>query len=454
MKLVVLGAGPGGYGAAARAAQLGAEVTIIEKTEVGGTCLNWGCIPTKSIIASAAAYDRAKKLSEFGIILNGEITPDICRIIDRKNRIVSTQIKGIRSFFKSRGINLIEGNGRILSPEKLTVTMQDGSGQEISADRIIIATGSRPAALEGLEYDGQRILSSDHAINIESIPKSIAIIGAGVIGSEFACILRQLGSEVTIIEMMPRALMTEDDEISAIFTRELKKMKIRLITGSKVERVQKNSSSVALELSNGEALEVEKVLVSIGRALNTKNIGLDNADITTGHRGIIPVNEKLETDAANIYAVGDITGKMMLAHLATKQGNIAAENACGRHSSIDYSCVPAGIFTTPEIGSVGIREHEAVEKGINIKVGRFQYRTLGKAHADGDITGLIKIISNASTDRVLGMHIIGAHASDLVHEGALAINSGLKTKDIASTIHAHPTLAEGIMEAAEDLDSI
>ncbi|MDX9714160.1 MAG: dihydrolipoyl dehydrogenase [Dissulfurispiraceae bacterium] len=453
MKLVILGAGPGGYGAAARAARLGAEVTVIEKSQVGGTCLNWGCIPTKSIAASAAAYDRAKRLSDFGILLKGDLTPDMRQIIERKNRVVSTQIKGIHAFFKSKGIKIIEGRGKILSPDRLSVELADGSRQELHADKIIIATGSRPAALPGMEYDGEKILSSDHAVNMEFIPDSMAIIGAGVIGSEFACIFRQLGAEVTMIEMMPRALMTEDEEISGIFMRELKKMKIRLITGAKTEKITKNDNTVSLELSSGDSLTVQKVLVSIGRALNTADIGLENTDIKPTPKGVIHVDEHLRTASDNIYAVGDITGKMMLAHLATRQGVIAAENACGLNPAISYTCVPAGVFTSPEIGSAGLREEEAKERGLDIKVGRFQYRTLGKAHADGNITGLIKIISDVHTDKVLGMHIIGAHAADLVHEGALAINAGLKTSDIADTIHAHPTLAEGIMEAASDIAS-
>lgn len=450
MKLVVIGAGPGGYVAAIRAAQLGAEVSLIEKDEVGGTCLNWGCIPTKSIIASARAFENTKRLSEFGIHLNGEISPDINKIIERKNRIVSTQIKGIRSLLKSRGIKLIEGSGSIASPGRVVVKRAEGVEEHIDADRIILATGSRPAPLTFMPFDNSRILSSNDAVNLKEIPPSIVIIGAGVIGCEFACIFSQLGSEVTIVEMMPGALITEDTEISQLFERELKKMKIKLITNAAVQNAE-TSSSVTLRLKDGRTVKAEKALVSIGRALNTEGLGLENAGIIPEARGVISINEKMQTSSENIYAIGDITGKMMLAHVASRQGIIAAENACGSSSVMDYSCIPAGIFTTPEIGSVGLREKDAAQKNIDIKVGRFQFRALGKAHAEGEIAGLIKIISDASTDRVLGMHIIGPHASDLVHEGALAIRSGLATSDIAATIHAHPTFAEGLMEAAEDL---
>ncbi|MCE5312169.1 MAG: dihydrolipoyl dehydrogenase [Nitrospiraceae bacterium] len=451
MKLVVIGAGPGGNEAAIRAAQLGAEVTLIEKDEVGGTCLNWGCIPTKSIIASAQAFDKAKKLSEFGIAVNGDITADIAKIIERKNKVVSIQIKGIRSQLKSHGIRLIEGIASIAAPDKVAIKKKDGYEESLEADRIILATGSTPAPLPFMPFDGTRILSSDDAVNLQSIPSSIIVIGAGVIGCEFACIFRQLGSEVTIVEMMPRALMTEDEEITRLFERELKKMKIRLITSAAVKKAETGSSSVTLHLGDGSTVTAEKVFVSIGRKLNTEGLGLENAGITPGAKGAIQVNEKMQTSSENIYAIGDITNKIMLAHVASKQGIVAAENACGKSALMDYSCIPAGVFATPEIGSVGLRENQAAEKGIDIKVGRFQFRALGKSHAEGDITGFIKIIAEASSDRVLGMHIIGPHASDLVHEGALAINARLTARDIAATVHAHPTFAEGLMEAAEDL---
>lgn len=451
MRLTIIGSGPGGYVAALKASQLGAHITVIEDIEVGGTCLNRGCIPTKALIASAEAFHKAKNLGDFGVEVTGEITANLSKMIERKNKVVSTQVKGIRSLFKSWGVNLIEGRGMILTPEKVEVQKKDNTTEIVETDKIIIATGSRPAQIPIFPIDGEHIMSSDDALNIKDIPKSLIIIGAGVIGCEFACIFRELGTEVTMVEMMPRAVSTEDPEISEILEKELKKKKIKLMTEAKVEKVEGKHDGVHVYLSGGKELVAEKLLVSIGRALNTDNIGLEAIGIKKGVRGEILVNEKMETNIEGIYAIGDVTGGILLAHTASKQGIVAAFNACGKEKIYDSSVVPAAIFTSPEIGSVGLREHQAQERGINIKTGRFQFRALGKAHAMGEIAGMIKVVADVDTDKVLGVHIIGPHASDLVHEGALAIKAGLTVKEIADMIHAHPTLAEGLMEAAEDV---
>ena len=451
MKVTILGAGPGGYVAAIRAAQLGAEVTVIEESEVGGTCLNWGCIPTKTLIASAELLHKIKKAESFGLNLEGTVSPDIGKIVDRKNKVVSTQVKGIRGLFKSWGVNIIEGRGVIVDPKKIAVTHKDGSTDEVEADKIIIATGSRPAQIPVFPFDGKRIISSDNAISPESIPESLLIIGAGVIGCEFAFIYKEFGAAVTMVEMMPNAVSTEDEEISQVLERELKKNKIKLMTGTSVEKVDVNDNGVTVILGDRKTIEVEQVLVSIGRSVNTKNIGLEAIGVETGQRGEIKVNSMMETNIEGVYAIGDVTGGIMLAHLASKEGMVAVENAMGGSAEVNYNVVPAAIFTSPEIGSVGIREKDAVEKGLKYKVGRFQFRGLGKSHAMGEIAGLFKIISDEESDKILGAHIIGAHASDMIHEVALAMEKGLTTKDIAHTIHAHPTLAEGVMEAAEDV---
>lgn len=451
MRITVLGAGPGGYVAALKAARLGAEVTVVEENEVGGTCLNWGCIPTKTLIASAEVLHKVNNAKSFGLELEGTISPNIEKIVERKNKVVGVQTKGIRGLFKSWGVNFIEGRGVIVDPKKVKVTLKDGTEQDVESDKIIIATGSKPAQIPVFPFDGTRILSSDHAINPDSIPKSLLIVGAGVIGCEFAFIYKQFGSDVTMVEMMPNAVSTEDEEISQILERELKKNKIKLLTDTSVEKVDVKEDGVSVQLSNGKTVEAEKVLVSIGRAVNSKDIGLESVGITTGKRGDIPVDSKMQTNVEGIYAIGDVVGGIMLAHLASKQGMVAAENAMGGNTEVNYNVIPAAIFTSPEIGSVGLREKQAVEKGLKYKVGRFQFRGLGKAHAMGEIAGLFKIIADKETDKILGAHIIGAHASDLIHEVAIAMEKGLTVKDIAHTIHAHPTLAEGIMEAAEDV---
>jgi dihydrolipoamide dehydrogenase len=451
MKIAILGAGPGGYVAAIRAAQLGADVTVIEENEVGGTCLIWGCIPTKTLIASAEALHKVKNAASYGLDLDGRATPNIEKIVERKNKVVGVQVKGIRGLFNSWGVTLIEGRGTIISPKKIKVTLKDGSTKEIDTDKIIISTGSRPAQIPVFPFDGKRILSSDHAINPDSIPGSLLIVGAGVIGCEFAFIYKEFGSDVTMVEMMPNAVSTEDAEISQILERELKKNKIKLLTGTSVEKVDVREGGVSVRLSNGKDLEAEKILVSIGRSVNSNDIGLEEIGVNKGQRGEIIVNSRMETNVEGVYAIGDVVGGIMLAHLASKEGIVAVENAMGGNSEMNYNVVPAAIFTSPEIASVGLREKQAEEKGINYRVGRFQFRALGKAHAMGEIAGLFKIIAEEGSDKILGAHIIGPHASDLIHEIALAMEKGLTAKDIAHTIHAHPTLAEGVMETAEDV---
>ncbi len=451
MNLAIIGAGPGGYVAALKASQLGAKVTVIESEEVGGTCLNWGCIPTKAIIASAEALHKARNLENFGIDLSGSVSPNLSKIMERKEKIVSTQIKGIKSLFKSWGINLIAGKAKLLSPKKIEIQKNNGISEIIDAEHIIIATGSRPAQLPLFPFDGDNILSCNDALEIKSIPKSIIIIGAGVIGSEFAFIFSELGTEVTMFEMMPRAISTEDHEISDILQKEFKKRKIKLFTGIKIEKLEIKSDGIHVCSGNGKEFVSEKLLVSIGRSFNTNGIGLEDAGVSLGQKGEITVNGRMETNVPGVYAIGDVTGGMLLAHKASEEGIVAAYNACGIDRMIDYSVVPAAIFTSPEIGSVGLRQHQAEEMGIEFKTGHFQFRTLGKAHAMGEITGIFKVIADAKTDKILGVHIIGPHASDLIHEGALAMKGGMTATDVADMIHAHPTLSEGFREAAGDV---
>jgi dihydrolipoamide dehydrogenase len=451
-KLTIIGAGPGGYVAAIRAAQKGAHVTVIEEAEVGGTCLNWGCIPTKTLIASAEALERVRSAAAYGIEVSGEVKFSLEKIKERKDRVVSTQVKGIRALFKSWGVNLIEGRGLLKSANLVRVVQKDGTAQDLATDKVIIATGSRPASLPGIPVDGECVLTSDDAVRLKRIPESLLIIGAGVIGAEFAFIYRAFGAEVTMVEMLPRALATEDEEISIIIEREMKKAKINLVLNTKIESLLKEpDGAMAATLSNGQQIRAAQVLVSIGRSMNSEDLGLEDVGVGKGKRGEIVVNERMETSLAGVYAIGDVTGKMMLAHVASRQGVVAVENALGGSSRMDYGVVPAGIFTMPEVGSVGLREKQALELGIRHKVGRFQYRGLGKAHAMGEITGMVKIVVDEATDKVLGVHMCGAHATDLIHEGALAIQMGATSQQLGSMIHAHPTLAEALMEAAEDV---
>ncbi len=451
MRLAVIGSGPGGYVAAIKAAQLGARVTVIEDDEVGGTCLNWGCIPTKTIIASCELLSKTKELDKFGLDLNGTVVPNLARIIERKNKVVGIQVKGIRALFKSWGIGLIEGRGVLTSPREVEVTLKDGGTERIDTERVILATGSRPAQIPSLPFDGRNVLSSSDMLGLSEIPKSLLVVGAGVIGSEFACIFRELGSDVTMVEMADRAVATEDLEISALLEKELKKKKIRLLAGVSVGKTEIREDGVHAFLSDGRELSAEKVLVAVGRAFNSDRLGLDTVGVTRGRRGEVLVNARMETNVPGVYAIGDLTGGMLLAHKASKEGIVAAKNIMGLAEEMAYDVVPSAIFTSPEIASVGLREQEAEAKGIPIRTGHFEFRALGKAHAIGEIAGFVKIIADEQTDRIRGAHVIGPHASDLIHEMAVAMRTGRTVREVAATIHAHPTLSEGIMEAAEAL---
>lgn len=449
MKLAIIGAGPGGYVAALKAAQLGAEVTVIESGEVGGVCLNWGCIPTKTLSASAELLLKAREMESFGIELKGEIVPNIEKIMQRKNKVVETQIKGIKGLFKSWGVKLVQGRGKLKSPSQVEVEKSDGSSEVLDADRIILSTGSRPCSIPTFPFDGVNILSSDNVLTITKIPKSMLIVGAGVIGCEFGGIFNAMGTEITMFEMLDRAVATEDTEISELLTREFKKRKIKIITSVKVEKVEVKPDGVHAFTSDGKEYVGEKLLVSIGRTLNTERLGLEEIGVEKGKRGEILVNDKMETNVKGVYAIGDCVGKILLAHVASTQGIVAAKNACGGDDTMDYDTVPAAIFTHPEIASVGLREFQAKEKGLEVITGQFPYRALGKAHAMGEIAGFVKLVADRKTDRLLGGHIIGAHAADLVHEVAVSIKNGLTVRQVAHAIHAHPTLSEGVMEAAE-----
>jgi len=450
--LTIIGAGPGGYVAAIRAAQMGARVTVIEDDEVGGACLNRGCIPTKTLIASAEALERVRNASTFGVEVSGDVKYSLDKIRERKDNVIQTQVKGIKGLFKSWGVTLIQGRGSVLSPDVVRAVRKDGTTQDIKSDKVIIATGSRPAKLPGFPFDGETVMTSDEAVQMKSVPKSLLIIGAGVIGCEFAFIYRALGAEVTMAEMLPHAISTEDEELSEIIERELKKAKIKLRVNVRVERLEKSGDGLLkAHLSNNEEFTTEKVLISIGRSMNSENIGLEAVGISKGKRGEIVVDDKMETNVTGVYAVGDVTGTIMLAHVASHQGLVAVDNALGGDTKMDYSVVPAGIFTMPEVGSVGLREKQAIEKGLKVKVGRFPFRGLGKAHAMGEIVGMAKVITDSATDKVIGVHLCGAHATDMIHEGALAIKMGATARQLGEMIHAHPTLAEALMEASEDI---
>lgn len=447
--VVIIGGGPGGYVSAIKAAQRGAKVAVVEKAELGGVCLNRGCIPTKALLASVEALRTARRLDEFGIAMSGELKPDICAMQARMRKVVDTLVKGIAGLFKANKVTLLRGEGLIVSKDRVQVS-ENGKKQELQAERIIIATGSRPAVLPGLEPDGKKVLNSDHILEYPAIPASILIIGAGAIGCEWGCLFSALGSQVTIVEMMERVLPLEDEEMSQIIEREFKKQKMKVKTGVKISKLIRETDKVRAELDNGDTVEAEIALVSIGRARNTDKIGLENIGVKVNSASAVEVNEKMETSVEGIYAIGDVVPTPMLAHVASAEGIVSAINATGGEARMDYTAVPSCTFTYPEVGGVGMREWELKKKGMAYKVGRFDFRALGKAHASGEISGRVKVLADEN-DVVIGVHIVGHSAPELIHEGAVAVRNKLTVEQLISTIHAHPTFSEAILEASEDI---
>jgi len=447
--VVIIGAGPGGYVAAIRAAQLGGRVAIVERNKIGGTCLNWGCIPTKALYYSAKALEAARHASDFGVNV-GEVSFDLSKAIDRKDSVVKKLVGGIEQLLKGNKIEVIRGDGFVESAGKVSVKKADGTAEELSCKAVIIATGSEPALIPAFNIDRENILTSTEMLDLRKVPESLLVIGGGVMGCEFASIYSSFGSRVIIVELLPTILSTEDKMVSRVIAKRYKETGVEVLTEVQVESVVAKDGQVKTTLKDGREFITEKVMVAIGRSFNSTGIGLDKIGVAV-EKGRVTVDEKMETTVRGIYAIGDVTGKMLLAHVASVQGIVAANNAMGKEAKMDYSVIPAGIFTDPEIASVGLREKEAEAKGMEVAVGRFPYAASGKALGMGYTDGFVQIVSDPATDKVLGCSIVGAHATDLIGEVALAMKTGATVKDITETIHAHPTLPEIVMEAAEDV---
>ena len=446
--LIVIGGGPGGYVSALRAAQLGAKVILVEKGELGGTCLNWGCIPTKVFSRTAVLLRQIQEAGSMGIQAK-EITLDFAAVQKRKQRVVKTLKAGVSHLLSSRGVDVIRGEASLVKHGQVRVSPESEEGIYLEAPKIIVATGSRPLELPGMAFDGERVMNSTQALALSRVPGSLLVVGGGVIGMEFASIFAGFGSRVTLVEMLPEVLPFMDRDLSSALKKELAKRGITIYTSTEVTRLETGGESVKAHLVKGDGtgarqVEVEKVLVAVGRKPNAEigqPLGLEN-------EGAIPVNEKMETGAAGIYAVGDVTGGYQLAHVAYYEGQIAAENALGAGRRMDYGAIPQGIFTAPEAAGVGLTEQEAGEKHGLLQIGVFPFAASGRAAAEGERVGFTKIIAAKEQGKILGVFIIGPGATELIHEAALAINLEATLEDVAATIHAHPTLSESLHEAA------
>jgi len=442
---VVIGAGPGGYTAAIRSAQLGKKTAVVERDYLGGTCLNWGCIPTKTLVASAELYHKMLHAGEMGLSIE---SPDFSWSVlqKRKNKIVKKLRQGIKLLLKSNGVCVLQGSARFNTKNELTISGQDGQVSTVYGEKIIIATGSESAQPGFFPFESERVLESKGFLDLSEIPKSIIIVGGGVIGCEFASLLNIFGVKVTVVEMLERLLPLEDEEISAALAKKFIKSGITVMTGAGITEPAANTREVSGKV-NDKKITADMMLVAVGRSLNTTNIGLETVGIAT-EKNALDVNDRMQTSIPGIYAIGDITNKPQLAHVASSQAMVAAENAAGEDSIMDYHVIPSCIFTIPEIASVGLTEAQAREAAGEIKIGHFPYAALGKAMAAGETEGFYKIIAEAKTDEILGVQIYGSHATDMIAEAVLAIKLECTSKELGKTIHAHPTLAEGIFEAA------
>ena len=444
--IIVIGSGPGGYVAAIRASQLGKKVAIVEKAELGGVCLNWGCIPTKALLKSAQVFTYCKNAAHYGVAVEGEVKPDFEKIVARSRTVAETMSKGVAFLMKKNNIDILAGWGRLAGEGKVEV---DGAVYE--ADAVILATGARPRQIPFMPVDGEHVISSKEALTLPRLPQSMIVVGSGAIGSEFACLYASLGVKVTVIEYMPQMMPLEDEEVAKTMERAFRKMRATVLTSTTVKNVAvvDGLCHVDIEGKKGaETLTADVVLSAVGVKSNIENIGLEEMGITV-ERDKIVVDEHFQTSAAGVYAIGDIIATPALAHVASAEAIHCVEHIYGlTPDAVDYSTIPSCVFTSPEVASVGMTEQQAREKGIEYKVGRFPFTASGKATAAGDRDGFVKLIFDEN-EKLIGAHMVGATVTEMLGEPTLAKRLGITAHAIAKTIHSHPTMHEGIMEAAE-----
>ena len=449
---VVIGAGPGGYPAAIRLGQLKVKTAVIEREYMGGVCLNVGCIPSKAVIHASKMYEKISHADELGIAISGKPTLDMKKLQTWKGGVVGKLTGGVRTLLKGNGVEIIEGSAKLgkPGPDGHRITVGD---KTIIAKNVVLATGSRPIEIPGFKIDQTRIIDSTGALALDHVPQRLIVIGGGYIGLELGMVYAKFGSKVTVVEALPRVLATMDKDCVGVVERKMKKMGIEVLVNTKAKSWEDKGDRAVLtvELHDGKTAQIDadKILLSVGRRPNSENLGLDVAGVTVDKRGYVVADDHLRTNVAGIYAIGDLIGGMMLAHKATKEGEVVAEIIAGHKTAFDVRTIPAVVFTDPEIASTGLTEDEAKQKGhAQLKVGKFPFAALGRALSVNDTDGFVKVVADAKTGELLGMHIVGNGASDLISEGALAIEMGAVADDLRLTIHPHPTLSEGVMEAA------
>jgi len=449
--LIIIGSGPGGYVAAIRASQLGMKVAVIEKTELGGVCLNWGCIPTKSLLKSAQVYDYIKHAADYGILTEGEAKPDFTAIVARSRAVAEGMSKGVQFLMKKNNIEHIQGFGRLVAPGKIEVTADGGTKTIFTANNIILATGARSREIPGLKQDGTRIIGYREAMTLPVQPETMLIVGSGAIGSEFAHFYQTMGTAVTLVEFLPRVVPNEDEEVSKQLERSFKKNKMKIFTNTSVESATVKNGKVEAVIKTPKGTEVQifdVVLSAVGVTPNIEGIGLEDAGVIT-EKGKVVVDDFYQTNIKGVYAIGDIVHGPALAHVASAEGIICVEKISGLDvHPLDYSNIPGCTYTTPEIASVGLTEQAAIEKGHEVKVGKFPFTASGKASSAGAKDGFVKLVFDAKYGELLGAHMIGANVTEMIAEIVVARKLEITGHDLIKTVHPHPTMSEAVMEAA------
>jgi dihydrolipoamide dehydrogenase len=448
--VTIIGAGPGGYVAAIRAAQLGLKVALVEKESLGGVCLNWGCIPTKALLRNAEVVSLLGRGKEFGFTVEG-FQADFGAAVDRSRKVSERLVKGVGVLMRKNAVDVIEGIGVLKSPNAVEVALNEGGTRTLETQNVVVATGGRARAIPGIEIDGERVLTYREAIVLRELPASVVIVGAGPIGMEFAHVWSTYGAQVTVVEMLDRALPLEDAEVSKEIERAFKRRKVEILTSTRVQGIETTADGVKVTVAgeDGErVLEAERALIAIGVRPNSEGVGLEEIGVKI-ERGYMVIDDAMRTSVPGVYAIGDVTGKLALAHVASAQGIVAVETLAGVETvTLDYEMLPRCTYCQPQVASFGITEAQAAERGHQVKVGRFPFRANGKALGLGDYDGFVKIVADAASGEILGASLVGPEVTELLPELVLARHWELTPEEIARTVHAHPTLSEALVEAA------